>query len=234
MLVAEGPLEAIVLAERNAGAFRLLLTDVVMPEMNGRALQLRVERLSPGIKCLFISGYAADILADDGVIPEGMHLLSKPFSMGGLAKKLREVLGPSASPVAAPPVVAVRVYYVDDEEALLLLVKRQLGRRGHHVVFFSSGEAALLADPSACDVLLTDDRMPGMSGLDLARAVVAIPGRPRFLLTSGVVTDALRAAAAALEEVVVVEKSFGVEAVLAVIENRGSGNVGLDQEGKGR
>ena len=126
---------------------------------------------------------------------------------------------------------------MDDEEALLLLVKRQLGRRGHHVVGFSSGEAALaalLADPSACDVLLTDDRMPGMSGLDLARAVVALPRRPRILLTSGVVTDALRAAAAALEDVVVVEKSFGIEAVLAVIESRGSGNVGLDQEGKGR
>jgi two-component system cell cycle sensor histidine kinase/response regulator CckA len=70
----------------------LLVTDVVMPEMNGRELVDKLCAAQPGLKHVFISGYAADVLAPHGVLAEGVHFVQKPFSMHALAAKLREAL----------------------------------------------------------------------------------------------------------------------------------------------
>jgi FixJ family two-component response regulator len=65
------------------------VTDVVMPEMNGRDLARRLLSLCPGLKRLFISGYTADVIAHEGVLEDGVHFLQKPFSMKELATKVR-------------------------------------------------------------------------------------------------------------------------------------------------
>jgi two-component system, cell cycle sensor histidine kinase and response regulator CckA len=92
VLTAPSPMEAIEAAERYGGELHLLMTDVVMPVMSGRNLCHRIRALRPGIKCLFMSGYTADVIANRGVLDEGIHFLSKPFSKEALALKLREVL----------------------------------------------------------------------------------------------------------------------------------------------
>ena len=75
----------------------LLVTDVVMPGMNGRALADKVRVLLPELKVLFTSGYPEDAVAHHGVIEKGIEFLSKPYTLGGLAKRVREVLdGPLA------------------------------------------------------------------------------------------------------------------------------------------
>jgi PAS domain S-box-containing protein len=84
--------EALRLAAAHAGEIHLLLTDVVMPGQSGRDLARRLVAQRPTLKCLFMSGYTADILADRGVIGEDMHFLAKPVSRDSLARKLREVL----------------------------------------------------------------------------------------------------------------------------------------------
>jgi PAS domain S-box-containing protein len=89
---ATNPGEAIRLAREHAGSIDLLLTDVVMPEMNGRDLAKNLLSIYPGIKRLFMSGYTSNVIADHGVLDEGMHFLQKPFSMELLASKLRAVL----------------------------------------------------------------------------------------------------------------------------------------------
>ena len=71
----------------------LLITDVVMPEMNGRDLAERLQSRYPGMKCLFMSGYTADVIAHQGVLDEGVNFIQKPFSMKDLAAKVREALG---------------------------------------------------------------------------------------------------------------------------------------------
>ena len=68
------------------------MTDVVMPEMNGRDLARTLQSLYPRIKRLFTSGYTADVIAHHGVLDEGVHFIQKPFSMQDLAVKVREVL----------------------------------------------------------------------------------------------------------------------------------------------
>ena len=63
-----------------------------MPEMNGRVLAERVAAIRPGIRCLFISGYTADVIAHQGVLDKGVCFLQKPFSLEGLATKVRDVI----------------------------------------------------------------------------------------------------------------------------------------------
>ncbi|MCK9361985.1 MAG: PAS domain S-box protein [Syntrophales bacterium] len=92
VLAAGSPGEALRLAEEHAGEVDLLMTDVVMPEMNGRELAGRLQALYPGLKCLFMSGYTANVIAHNGVLDEGVHFLQKPFSRQGLAEKVRTAL----------------------------------------------------------------------------------------------------------------------------------------------
>ncbi len=86
------PGEAIRLANEHAGTIHLLMTDVVMPEMNGRDLAKNILSLYPRAKCLFMSGYTANMIAHHGVLDEGVNFIQKPFSMKGLAVKVQEAL----------------------------------------------------------------------------------------------------------------------------------------------
>lgn len=92
VLAAETPNQALQYAEAYQGAIDLLLTDVIMPEMSGRALWQRLSAMRPGLKCLFMSGYTANVIAHHGVLDEGVHFLQKPFSREALVMKLREAL----------------------------------------------------------------------------------------------------------------------------------------------
>jgi len=74
------------------GAIDLLLTDVVMPGMNGKALYAKVAEKYQDLKVLYMSGYTDDIIAHRGVLSPGIQLIQKPFSVNGLASKVREVL----------------------------------------------------------------------------------------------------------------------------------------------
>ena len=91
-LIASTPHEAIRLAETHGREIHLLLTDVVMPEMNGRDLARRLLTIHPKLKCLFMSGYTADIIAHRGVLEPGLHFIQKPFLKKDLAVKIREAL----------------------------------------------------------------------------------------------------------------------------------------------
>jgi signal transduction histidine kinase/CheY-like chemotaxis protein len=75
-----------------AHEFDLLVTDVVMPEMNGHELAQRLERGRPGLRVLYTSGYASHVLHEDGVLLEATSFLQKPFALEALARKVREVL----------------------------------------------------------------------------------------------------------------------------------------------
>jgi CheY-like chemotaxis protein len=74
------------------GGIHLLMTDVVMPGMNGRELARKLLHLYPGLKCLFMSGYTANVIAHHGVLDEGVHFIQKPFSLNTLTIQVREVL----------------------------------------------------------------------------------------------------------------------------------------------
>jgi two-component system cell cycle sensor histidine kinase/response regulator CckA len=83
---------ALEIAARHSGLFDLLLTDVVMPGMNGRVLAEQLSRRQPGLKVLFMSGYTDSFIAGHGVLQKGTNLLHKPFTEEIFISKIREVL----------------------------------------------------------------------------------------------------------------------------------------------
>lgn len=92
VLTAQTPAEALALASQHPGDIHMLITDVVMPGMNGKELREHLTTMRPGLKSLFISGYTADLIARSGVLDDGVHLLQKPFSVATLTEKVRDTL----------------------------------------------------------------------------------------------------------------------------------------------
>ncbi len=92
VLKADTPGEAIRLAREHSAEIQLLMTDVIMPEMNGRDLAKNLLTLYPHMKRLFMSGYTADVIATHGVLEEGVHFIQKPFALPTMAAMVREVL----------------------------------------------------------------------------------------------------------------------------------------------
>jgi DNA-binding response OmpR family regulator len=92
VLAATTPGEALRMAKEHGGRIHLLITDVVMPEMNGRDLANLLIALHPEIVCLFMSGYSGDVITHHGMLDEGVNFIQKPFSIQALAAKVREVL----------------------------------------------------------------------------------------------------------------------------------------------
>ncbi len=92
-VVAAGtPGEAFRLAQAHTGEIHLLMTDVVMPEMNGRTLATNLLSVYPHLKRLIMSGYTADVISHHGVLDEGVQFIQKPFTMEGLSAKVRDAL----------------------------------------------------------------------------------------------------------------------------------------------
>ena len=92
VLVAQNGEEAIEVEDRHNGKIHLLLTDVIMPGMNGRVLSERLLPKQPGMRVLYISGYTDSFIAGHGVLEQGVALLHKPFTEDALIGKVREVL----------------------------------------------------------------------------------------------------------------------------------------------
>jgi len=86
------PGEAIEVAKKHADRIDLLLTDLIMPEMNGKELAAEIQKFAPNIRLLFMSGYTTDVLDSRGFLEEGINFIQKPYSINELAGKLRELL----------------------------------------------------------------------------------------------------------------------------------------------
>ena len=93
VLEAPDPEKAMARAKEHPGALNLLITDVVMPEMNGRDLAEQLLTDYPKLKVLYMSGYTANVIAHRGVLDAGVHFIQKPFSNRNFAVKVREALG---------------------------------------------------------------------------------------------------------------------------------------------
>ena len=96
VLSANTPTDALRLAREHRGELHLIVTDVIMPEMNGHDLAQQLLPHHPTMKCLFMSGYTSDIIANHGVLDDGVNFVQKPFSRQALAAKVREVLDSTA------------------------------------------------------------------------------------------------------------------------------------------
>jgi CheY-like chemotaxis protein len=92
VLTASTPSRALEVATTHPETIHLLVTDVILPEMNGRDLAQQLLALRPEMKCLYMSGYTAEVITHQGILYDGVHFLQKPFSPRTLAEKVRNVL----------------------------------------------------------------------------------------------------------------------------------------------
>lgn len=157
---ANGP-EALLKSHNYTEPIHLLLTDVILPGMSGRELAEQLTPLRPHMKVLYMSGYAANIIAQRGILDEGVEYLSKPFAPGDLAQKVRRVLGP-LHPVAT-------ILVVDDEPAIRTLLRQVLEGAGYNVLEAEDGEKAIALATAETDLVITDLVMPDREGLETIR-----------------------------------------------------------------
>ncbi len=92
VLSAKTPGDAVLLCTRTEGTIDLLVTDVVMPGMNGRELREQIEKIRPGMKVMYMSGYAENVVPLRDIVEAGVDFLGKPFTPSALALKIREIL----------------------------------------------------------------------------------------------------------------------------------------------
>lgn len=92
VLAASTPSQALHIIKEFLSLIDLVLTDVIMPEMNGRELVERLLKIQTGMKFLYMSGYSANIISNHGMLDEGVLFIQKPFSKKDLAAKIQEAL----------------------------------------------------------------------------------------------------------------------------------------------
>ncbi|BBO68020.1 hypothetical protein DSCA_19500 [Desulfosarcina alkanivorans] len=92
VLSASSPKDAIRLCDEHAGKIDMLITDLIMPEMNGRELSDELLSRWPGIKVLYLSGYTTNIISNHGILKEGVNFIQKPFSLNALLVAVRKAL----------------------------------------------------------------------------------------------------------------------------------------------
>ncbi|HTX75666.1 MAG TPA: response regulator, partial [Terracidiphilus sp.] len=170
--------EAMLLEQRHQGPIHLLLTDVVMPGMNGKELAQRIKPLRSAMKVLFMSGYAGDVIGNLAALEPGTAHIQKPFTLEALADKVQEVL---LSHSAAPRSVLV----VDDQESIRELFQGVLGKT-YKVILASDGKEALaILHREAVDLVITDVVMPNAEGLETIQAIRGMRSNVRIIAMSG-------------------------------------------------
>jgi CheY-like chemotaxis protein len=92
LLLANSPASALSIAEEYPDKIDLLITDVIMPGMNGKELQQKVMALRPHIRCIYVSGYTTGIIEHHGILPDEINFIEKPFTANLFATKIRNVL----------------------------------------------------------------------------------------------------------------------------------------------
>jgi len=157
--------EALTLAEQHAAPIDLLLTDVVMPGMNGKVLADQLRRQRPTIKTVFMSGYSDDVISESDLAKGGEAYLQKPFAPQDLASKVRETLGIGSLPKT--------VLVVDDEDSIRGLFQELLTAEGYRVLVASDGRQAcdLLRRGLDLDLVITDLVMPNQEGIETIQAL---------------------------------------------------------------
>ncbi|HEY1213163.1 MAG TPA: PAS domain S-box protein [Bryobacteraceae bacterium] len=185
------------LAVLNSGVHvDLLFTDVVMPgRLKSPEMARRAMLLQPHMRVLYTSGYTQNAIVHGGRLDPDVELLSKPYSREDLAFKIRQVLGISKAADAmstprpaetASSGLGMNVLVVEDDGPSLDAISELLSMLGHHPTGVGNASAAIEAmNAASFDVLLTDLNLPDMSGVDLARIVIARNPTVRVVLASG-------------------------------------------------
>ncbi|HXJ43176.1 MAG TPA: response regulator, partial [Bryobacteraceae bacterium] len=180
VIAAPGGVDALRLASKHKGPIHLLLTDIMMPSMNGKTLAGEIRRVRPETKVIYMSGYAdATVVGSPaGELNPDTAYLQKPFLPEALGIKVRQTLMHRA--------IRRTVLVVEDESAIRDLFMEFLGGR-HNVLLASNGAEALrlLRSQADIDLVITDLVMPDQEGIDVIRGARKLRPGLKVIAMSG-------------------------------------------------
>jgi PAS domain S-box-containing protein len=163
-LEAKSGAEALAMVEHYGQPIHLVLTDVIMPGMNGKQLATSLRGLRPEIKLLYMSGYPAEAITQKGLIESGAEHIAKPLIPEALVEKIRKCLGEPRS--------RFKLLVADDEPAIRQLLADVLSHAGYEVILAADGAEAQLALKSGpVDLLITSLGLPNAEGLETIQAI---------------------------------------------------------------
>ena len=193
VVVAADPNEAIARSER-LDRLDLLLTDVVMPVMTGRALADTIQRARGAVPVIFMSGYTSDVITHRGELEEGVKLVQKPFSSRELLAAVRQAL--DAPPVELPPSASeVSILIVDDEPVFrdfLKVVIEDMDRRIDVRVAGTGHDALRAIEIRRPQIVLVDSLSAPMTGRELAERLRLQPDPPALIAVTASTPSAER------------------------------------------
>ncbi len=197
----------------------LMITDVIMPMMNGKQLADKVLELVPEQKVLFMSGFTNDAIVQYEVFEQGMPFIQKPFNSRDIAVQIRSLLNGAKSPKSS-----ANIFMLDDEEGIRRLFERSCIKRGHS--FKGVGllpDALKVLAEKQFDVMLIDMHLVGMDGVHALKIIREAGISTPAIFFTGAIHIEDREALKPLGVIKTVEKSFDNEPVLKYIEGLISG-----------
>jgi DNA-binding response OmpR family regulator len=198
---------------------RLLFTDIGLAGgMNGRQLADEARRQRPDLKVLFTTGYARNAIIHDGRLDPGVDLITKPFSQGALAAKLRDIIDASRVPG--------RILLVEDEVLIQMLATEYLTEAGFQVDLAGSATEAmnkLALVPGGVDAVVLDVGLPDRKGDILIREMRAIYPALPIVLATGHDARELRKAFSDQSRLAFVTKPYRAKDLIDAIHSLGIG-----------
>ncbi len=227
VLSAANAEEALVVAELLAGPIHLLLTDVVMPGLNGGMLAERVKLLKPETKVLYMSGYTDEAIGQAGVLDSESAYVRKPFAPETLAARVRETLD--------APVSDHTILVVDDEAGVRTLLQELLVSAGYNVRVAADGQEALklLAQMGALDLIITDLVMPNQEGLEMIQEIRRRCPKVKIIAMSGAFGGQFLSTATHLGAAATLVKPIRQQALLEAVSKVLNQNLPMEREPRG-
>ena len=208
--------EALLLVENKSLRPDLVVTDVIMPNMNGTVLVERLRRCQPHLRVLYMSGYAENAVVQQGEFDPGTPFIQKPFNTRDIAQRVAQALQSERKPAEAP----VGVLLIDDESTFRDLVRHACGKA--HLGFAGVDNAAAALDVLArqpVDVLLVDRNLPGTDERRVLAAIRAAGYTAPAIILTGDAASADLESLRPLGAVELLEKAADMHPLLATIEN---------------
>lgn len=204
--------EALAFCRDFSGTIHLILTDVVMADMNGRELSSQIAVLRADVHFLFMSGYTANVIVHHGVLDPDVAYLQKPFTPDTLAAKVREVLGLLE--------ISRTILIIDREATVRRLLGAMLMSAGYAVVESANPREALQqsAQANPVDIILVDLADPEPENLDPLHAFRRQHPHAKIIAMSGGCGSDLSAIAAELGVIATLIKPISREELLRAIQ----------------
>lgn len=211
-LVAKSAAEALIIVANRAEPIDLLLTDVVMPGMNGKQLADRLHGLRPAMKVLFMSGYTGEVVLSRGLLETETKYIQKPFTPEGLAREVRTALASARSDG--------KVLVVDDEEEIRSFFAKVLEDGGYRVVTAGDGvQAQEKLEKDSFDLVITDLVMPKAEGIETIRAIRQTRPGLKLIAVSGAFGGSFLKFAAKLGADATLEKPVSPDRLLETVRH---------------